>query len=463
MNTICAISTPPGVGGIAIIRVSGDSAIPMVDCLFRGKVSLSSAMPNTIHYGEIVSRSGEVLDQVLCSVFRTPHSFTGEDTVEIACHGSLYVQQAVLHALIDNGCRQAGPGEFTQRAFLNGKMDLTQAEAVADLIAARSKAEKNMALAQLKGGVSSELQNLRQKLLTLTSLLELELDFADHEELEFADRSELAELVKTIDAKLSALISSFRQGNAVKNGVPVAIIGPTNAGKSTLLNALLGEERAIVSDIPGTTRDTIEDTLNINGLHFRFIDTAGLRETDDTIESIGIKRTFSAAEKAQIILYMCSVTDPAPLDETTATRWKTAGKQVFYILNKADLCTPSGESGQNDQAHAALTNAQENNTFLLSAKYDSLEPLKQAIYRAANVDVESPSLAATISSTRHYDALVRAREALQHVRQGMRDGLSGEFLSLDLQDCLSAIGEITGEITNDEVLGNIFSKFCIGK
>lgn len=463
MNTICAISTPAGVGGIAIIRVSGDSAIPMVDCLFRGKVSLSSAMPNTIHYGEIVTRSGEVLDQVLCSVFRTPHSFTGEDTVEIACHGSLYVQQAVLHALIDNGCRQAGPGEFTKRAFLNGKMDLTEAEAVADLIAARSKAEKNMALAQLKGGVSSELQNLRQKLLTLTSLLELELDFADHEELEFADRSELAELVKTIDAKLSALISSFRQGNAVKNGVPVAIIGPTNAGKSTLLNALLGEERAIVSDIPGTTRDTIEDTLNINGLHFRFIDTAGLRETDDTIESIGIKRTFSAAEKAQIILYMCSVTDPALLDETTATRWKTAGKQVFYILNKADLCPPSGESGQNDQAHAALANAQENNTFLLSAKYDSLEPLKQAIYRAANVDVESPSLAATISSTRHYDALVRAREALQHVRQGMRDGLSGEFLSLDLQDCLSAIGEITGEITNDEVLGNIFSKFCIGK
>ena len=449
MNTICAISTAVGTAGIAIIRVSGPEAIMLTDKLFRGRKPLAQASANTIHYGEIVC-GRETLDQVLCSVFRAPHSFTGEDVVEIACHGSRYIQQTILRALIDAGCHQAGPGEFTQRAFLNGKLDLTEAEAVADLIAAQSKAEKDMALAHLKGGVSSELKQLRDHLLTLTSLVELELDFADHEELEFADRSELAELAETIRQKLTQLIDSFRLGNAVKNGIPVAIVGPTNAGKSTLLNALLGEEKAIVSDIPGTTRDTIEDCLYIHDLQFRFIDTAGLRETTDAIETIGIQRTLAAAEKAQIILCVQSLTDNIPLDERAIANWKQAGKSVLRIFNKADLVPPQYAEEQPD-------------TLFLSAKFDSLEPLKEAIYSAAGISADSHELATAISSGRHYEALVRAREAILRVGQGLQDELSGEFLSMDLQDCLSAIGEITGEITNDEVLGNIFSKFCIGK
>ena len=308
MNTVCAISTAPGTGGIAVVRVSGPNALSITDKIFRGRHTLSDTPANTVRYGEIVSGS-EVLDQVLCSVFRAPRSFTGEDTVEIACHGSRYIQESIVRALIDAGCAQAAPGEFTQRAFLNGKMDLTEAEAVADLIAAQSKAEKDLALAHLKGGVSSELHALREQLLTLTSLLELELDFADHEELEFADRSELSSLTDTIDSRLTTLIDSFRLGNAVKNGVPVAIVGPVNAGKSTLLNALLGEERAIVSDIPGTTRDAIEDCLYIHGLQFRFIDTAGLRETTDTVENIGIRRSYAAADRAEVILYVRDISD----------------------------------------------------------------------------------------------------------------------------------------------------------
>ena len=311
MHTIAAISTPAGTGGIAVVRVSGNDALSLVDRLFRGKHALREARGYSVHYGEL--RSGEeVIDEVLCTVFRAPHSFTGEDTVEIACHGSLYIQQAVMQALIEAGARMAGPGEFTQRAFLNGKMDLTQAEAVADLIAAQSQAEKNLALQHLKGGISDAIQQLRDQLLHFTSLIELELDFADHEELEFADRSELRQLAETIAQHLSELISSFRVGNAIKNGIPVAIIGATNAGKSTLLNALLGEEKAIVSDIHGTTRDLIEDTLIIDGIQFRFIDTAGLRATHDTIEEIGIQRTLSAARKAEIVLYVTALDEHSP-------------------------------------------------------------------------------------------------------------------------------------------------------
>ena len=450
MKTICAISTAPGIGGIAVIRISGPDAIRLTDRVFRGHHSLADTPANTVRYGEVVN-GGEVLDDVLCSVFRAPHSFTGEDTVEIACHGSRYVQQAIVRALIDAGCAQAEPGEFTKRAFLNGKLDLTEAEAVADLIAAQSKAEKDLALAHLKGGVSTELKTLRDQLLTLTSLLELELDFADHEELEFADRTELAELTEKIRLRLGTLIDSFRLGNAVKNGVPVAIVGPVNAGKSTLLNALLGEEKAIVSDIPGTTRDAIEDVLYINGLQFRFIDTAGLRETSDTIESIGISRSKAAAEKAQIILYVSSLTDSSQVDEAAIQAWQQSGKTVIRIRNKADLVS------------APQAKENEPNTLTLSAKYDSLEPLKQAIYDAAGVSAGQFELATTISSARHYEALVRAREAILRVQQGMTEGLSGELLSMDLRDSLDAIGEITGEITNNEVLGNIFSKFCIGK
>ena len=314
MHTIAAISTPAGTGGIAVVRVSGNDALSLVDRLFRGKHALREARGYSVHYGEL--RSGEeVIDEVLCTVFRAPHSFTGEDTVEIACHGSLYIQQAVMQALIEAGARMAGPGEFTQRAFLNGKMDLTQAEAVADLIAAQSQAEKNLALQHLKGGISDAIQQLRDQLLHFTSLIELELDFADHEELEFADRSELRQLAETIAQHLNELISSFRVGNAIKNGIPVAIIGATNAGKSTLLNALLGEEKAIVSDIHGTTRDLIEDTLIIDGIQFRFIDTAGLRSTHDTIEEIGIQRTLSAARKAEIVLYVTALDEHSPQGE----------------------------------------------------------------------------------------------------------------------------------------------------
>lgn len=442
MNTICAVSTAPGVGGIAVVRVSGADALAVVDKLFRGKHPLSEAKANTIHYGHLMA-GDEVLDEVLCSVFRAPHSFTGEDTVEIACHGSLYIQQTILEALVNVGCALARPGEFTQRAFLNGKMDLTQAEAVADLIAAQSEAEKKMALSHLKGGVSKELSIMREQLLTLTSLLELELDFADHEDLTFADRSELERLVQTIHQHLNGLIDSFRLGNAIKNGIPVAIIGPTNAGKSTLLNALLGEDKAIVSDIPGTTRDAIEDTLFIHGVQFRFIDTAGLRATDDTIEAIGIQRSMDAARKAEVIIYVQDATaEETPLPE------ELTHKSIIRVYNKADLLL---------RPHEGLC---------ISAKRGEIDAIKEALYSPISAQLQ-PNTALThntlISSTRHYEALVRAREAILRVAQGMEDGLSGEFLSMDLHDCLNALGEITGEITNDEVLGNIFSKFCIGK
>lgn len=477
MHTIAAISTPAGTGGIAVVRVSGNDALSLVDRLFRGKHALREARGYSVHYGEL--RSGEeVIDEVLCTVFRAPHSFTGEDTVEIACHGSVYIQQAVMQALIEAGVRMAGPGEFTQRAFLNGKMDLTQAEAVADLIAAQSQAEKNLALQHLKGGISDAIQQLRDQLLHFTSLIELELDFADHEELEFADRSELRHLAETIAQHLSELISSFRVGNAIKNGIPVAIIGATNAGKSTLLNALLGEEKAIVSDIHGTTRDLIEDTLIIDGIQFRFIDTAGLRSTHDTIEEIGIQRTLSAARKAEIVLYVSALDEhfpqgePLPESLGSSSGEPTAEnpqgllgyssgephsllhemglddieEKLVRVYNKADLLPPSAPLPHDG--------------ICISALSGNLTELKQAIVKAAGVEQQSGTI---ISQARHYDALVRAHEAIQRVMQGLNSGISGEFLSMDLQDCLHALGEITGQISNDEVLGNIFSKFCIGK
>ena len=458
-----------------MVRVSGDDALSLVDRLFRGKHALIEARGYSVHYGEL--RSGEeVIDEVLCTVFRAPHSFTGEDTVEIACHGSVYIQQAVMQALIEAGVRMAGPGEFTQRAFLNGKMDLTQAEAVADLIASQSKAEKNLALQHLKGGISDAIQQLRDQLLHFTSLIELELDFADHEELEFADRSELRQLAETIEQHLSELISSFRVGNAIKNGIPVAIIGATNAGKSTLLNALLGEEKAIVSDIHGTTRDLIEDTLIIDGIQFRFIDTAGLRSTHDTIEEIGIQRTLSAARKAEIVLYVTALDEhfpqgePLPESLGSSSGEPTAEnpqglsssgephsllhemglddieEKLVRVYNKADLLPPNAPLPHDG--------------ICISALSGNLSELKQAIVKAAGVEQQSGTI---ISQARHYDALVRAHEAIQRVMQGLNSGISGEFLSMDLQDCLHALGELTGQISNDEVLGNIFSKFCIGK
>jgi tRNA modification GTPase len=387
-----------------------------------------------------------VLDEVLCSVFRAPHSFTGEDTVEIACHGSMYIQQTLLQWLIDAGCKAAEPGEFTRRAFLNGKMDLAQAEAVADLIAAQSKAEKDLALSQLRGSVSTELAGLRERLLHFTSLIELELDFADHEELEFADRSALKNLAAEIETKLASLMASFRTGNAIRHGIPVAIIGAPNVGKSTLLNALLGEQRAIVSDIQGTTRDTVEDTLVLDGILFRLIDTAGLRETEDRIESLGIERSLRAAQKAQIVI---RVKDATLQDTSLQDAALQVSGTVINVLNKSDLKVESGESRV------------ESEGICISAKYGDIEPLKREMVRIAKADMQTSAV--MLSNARHYAAVTRAHEAIGRVQEGLQNGLSGELLSMDLQDCLNALGEVTGQITNSEVLANIFSKFCIGK
>ena len=443
MNTICAISTPYGSGGIAVVRVSGANAITIVDSLFHAKKSLNEAKAYTIHYG-CIKHKDELLDQVLVSVFRAPYSFTGEDVVEIACHGSMYIQQTLLQWLVDAGCQLAKAGEFTQRAFLNGKMDLTEAEAVADLIAAQTKAEKDLALCQLRGGISNELAALRERLLTFTSLVELELDFADHEELEFADRSELFALAQEIDTTISNLVGSFKTGNAIKQGIPVAIIGAPNVGKSTLLNALLGEERAIVSDIQGTTRDTVEDTLVLDGLLFRFIDTAGLRQTDDTIENLGIERSRQAAQKAAVLIHLQDATQPV---DTLSQITDIHDKTVIHVYNKVDLL-PTFEAKEG--------------TFYISAKSGNVEVLKQQLSTFAREQYDTQN-AVTISNTRHYEALVRAQEAIKRVQEGLQMQISGEFLSIDLQECLSALGEITGQITSQEVLNNIFGKFCIGK
>ena len=442
MSVICAISTAYGTGGIAVVRVSGEESISIIDGLFKGRCALRDAKGGTVHFGRI-ERKGEVLDEVLCSVFHAPHSFTGENTVEIACHGSLYIQQELLRWLIDAGCKAAEPGEFTRRAFLNGKMDLTQAEAVADLIASQSKAEKDLALSQLRGSVSSELANLRERLLHFTSLIELELDFADHEELEFADRTELTDLADEIEQKLHSLLSSFRTGNAIRNGIPVAIVGAPNVGKSTLLNALLGEQRAIVSDIQGTTRDTIEDTLLIDGILFRLIDTAGIRETSDQLENMGIERSRQAAQQAYVVI---SVSER---DNHEVILDNTAGQVLIKTYNKADLLTPEQRAKIPEDC------------LLISARNGEIEPLKRELVRIAKTSFQTSAV--MLSNARHYEAISRAHEAILRVQQGLAQDLSGELLSMDLQDCLSALGEVTGQITNQEVLSNIFSKFCIGK
>ena len=463
-DTICAIATAQG-GAIGTIRVSGKEAITITDKIFTpvNGVSLSERKPYTLTFGHINGENSEIVDEVLVSLFRGPHSYTGEDSTEISCHGSSYILQQVMQLLIKNGCRAAGPGEFTQRAFLNGKMDLSQAEAVADLIASTSAASHRMAMNQMRGGFSRELSQLREKLLHLTSLMELELDFSDHEELEFADRSELSQIASQVEEVINGLVQSFSVGNAIKNGIPVAIIGETNAGKSTLLNALLNEERAIVSDIHGTTRDVIEDTMNIKGILFRFIDTAGIRDTSDTIESIGIERSFQKLDQASIVLWVIDSTEA----ETQINALKDKiiprceGKKLILVMNKCDV-TSGTETLPDNGTHFPDNNCVE--TISISAKRrNGITELQELLVKAAALP-EVTQNDVVVSNVRHYEALSHAIEAIHRVQDGMSIGLSGDLVSQDLRECLFHLAEIVGgEITNDEVLGNIFKNFCIGK
>lgn len=452
-ETICALATQPG-GAIGIIRVSGDKAIEITDKIFKSPShkELIEAKANTLHYGEIHDQEGNIIDDVIVSVFRSPHSYTGEDSIEISCHGSSYILNEVVKALIDAGCRQAMPGEYTKRAYLNGKMDLSQAEAVADLITAGNRASHKLALSQLKGHFSDELLMLREQLLKITSLLELELDFSDHEELEFADRNELKALAEKIHQRIATLAHSFETGNALKKGIPVAIIGKTNVGKSTLLNCLLHEDKAIVSNIHGTTRDVIEDTTEINGITFRFIDTAGIRKTKDKIEQLGIERAYKKLDEATIILWVID-TKPST-EEWEEIQELTTGKQLITVYNKIDSANVYMSNEYNSEPHK----------ICISAKFkQNIDQLEAKIYEAANIPEISEN-SVIITNARHYEALTHANESIIRVIEAMDLNLSGDLISEDLRICLEQLAEITGgQITPSEVLGNIFQHFCIGK
>ena len=481
-NTICALATAPG-GALGIIRISGPQALEILSRIFTK--DLTAAKANTIYYGHIVAPNDspnpastaprlsdavlphhdEVIDEVMVSIFRAPHSYTGEDSAEISCHGSRYILNKVLELLIANGCRMANPGEYTQRAFLNGKMDLSQAEAVADLIASSNKGTHQIAMSQLRGQFSSELSKLRQQLLKLTSLLELELDFSDHEDLEFADRSELLSTANKINNRVISLARSFETGQALKNGIPVAIVGKTNVGKSTLLNQLVRDDRAIVSSVHGTTRDTIEDVIDINGVTFRFIDTAGIRQTTDEVEQIGISRTYSAIGKARIVLWILD-TNPSA-EEIKEILELTKGKSLIITINKIDKMTnnSANELISNLQSQTSNLKPQTSNLLTISAKQGiNIDKLEQKLFESADIP-ELSEQDIIVTSARQYQALVSAHENLSRVLSGLESGLSGDLISEDLRLVLDDLADITGQgrIVPNEVLENIFSHFCVGK
>jgi tRNA modification GTPase len=465
-ETICAIATPPGTGAIAIIRLSGPEALVICEKVFFPKKSglkITEAETHTLHFGTI-GQHEELLDEVLVSVFREPHSYTGENAVEISCHGSSYIQQKIMELLISHGARTAKPGEFTLRAFLNGKFDLSQAEAVADLIAAASNSAHDLAMQQMRGGFSKKISELRSRLLDFASLIELELDFSQ-EDVEFADRTALLNLLSDVKSEITHLLSSFSYGNVLKNGIPVAIIGKPNVGKSTLLNAILNEERAIVSEIPGTTRDTIEDTIVIHNYAFRFIDTAGLRHSTDVIESEGIERTYAKIGQAVVVLYVFDVAEGLELGAEGMEAWGhggldawkwgsgEAGKKFILIGNKADLL---------EETPVHLKELLEEHCIFISAKRKEninliLERLVEVVREMKVQDT------AVVSNLRHFDALNASLASVESVIAGLGDGLSSDLVTVDLRTALYHLGEITGEITTDDILGNIFGKFCIGK
>ncbi len=458
-DTICAIATPSGEGAIALIRLSGSKAFNIAGKVFQAKnknLTFESLNANTIHYGSIRQENG-VLDEVLVSVFRNPNSYTGEDIIEISCHGSGYIQQKIIELLIKQGCRHANKGEFTLRAFLNGKLDLSQAESVADLIASDSSASHELAMKQMRGGYSEKISKLRQELLDFTSLLELELDFSE-EDVEFADRKKFMELLEKLEKEVRELISSFQLGNALKRGIPVAIIGKPNVGKSTLLNALLNEEKAIVSAIPGTTRDSIEDTIVIEGIAFRFIDTAGLRDTKEEIEKIGIERTREKINQAHIVLCMFDISKTSleeikDLLNDCGENIISKGKKLILIANKTDLLVKVPKTFKDLVEHETI--------FISAKRKENIRLITDSILKA--VDRENIEDKTIVSNIRHYEALQHALDALEKVKQGFETDLPSDLISIDIRDALYHLGLITGEVTTDEILGNIFGRFCIGK
>lgn len=459
-EVICAISTPPGMGAIAIVRLSGEGSISLTDRIFFSPsgTKLTGVAANTVHFGQILAGE-ELLDEVLVTVFRAPHSFTGEESVEISCHGSVYIQQRLMELLLGEGARMAKAGEFTRRAFRNGKFDLSQAEAMADLIASSSRASHRVAMNQMRGGFTRKLALLRDKLLQFVSLIELELDFSE-EDVEFANRDKLHELTHEIEEEIQTLADSFRLGNAIKGGIPVAIIGETNVGKSTLLNLLLNEEKAIVSDIHGTTRDVIEDTMNIGGVMFRFIDTAGIRQTTDVIESLGIERTFQKIDQASIVLWMIDMTTSREQIESLAASILPTlqDKQVIVLFNKADLISDDIRGN----FETLFPGLEASRLFISAKQHLHTDRLQELLVKAAAI----PSIGeddVIVTNLRHYESLKSALEAIGRVKEGLEIGITHDFLSQDIRECMFYLGEITGQISTDEILGNIFSKFCIGK